>query len=158
MSKNTFEDKLQKEEVSRTLCEGVRGISLYESEDQKNNLCVLLHGQMKLFLDRIEDMLIDHGIELPEFIFIKVFINGLTPSASMKHIIDRVLPWKKYIVARNDNFFYKNKKIFGELPEKHVNYFSDLWVSKTLDEDDKNEIWDFFDAFIAFGEEYKKKN
>lgn len=116
----------------------------------------MLHIEMKNLVDRIEDMLNDYNIDIEEFVFVKFFIMKMTPDLAMKHTIERILPWKPYIDSRDDNFFYKNKKIFGELPEKHVNYVSDLWMSKTLNHDDKDEIWDFFDTFVAFAEEYKK--
>ena len=116
----------------------------------------MLHDELNNFLDRIEDILNEHDIEVEEFIFIKFFITSMSDQQAMNHIIRRVLPWKEHIQGRRDSFFYKNKKIFGELPEDKVNYFSDLWMSKTLDKDDKKEIWEFFDVFIAFAEEYKK--
>ena len=109
------------------------------------------------FADRVEDILNDHHIDSDDIIYVKFFLNSTGQSSCIFHVINKILPWKQHISDRNDNFFYKNKEIFGKLPEQKVNYFSDLWMSGKLDEADKNEIWDFFDAFITYAEEYKKK-
>lgn len=74
----------------------------------------------------------------------------------MQSVIQYVLPWEYQIKTRNDDFFYKNKKIFGELPEEHINFFSDLWKSPNLDKDDKQMIWKYFDIFVACAQGHKK--
>ena len=115
-----------------------------------------LKQELLLFIDSIEDICSEYNISTDEVIYVQVLFRAMSEEQIMYHITKRILPWKKQIVERNESFFYKNKKIFGELPEDKVNYFSDL-ITKTFSQDDKNEIWDFFDTFITFAEEYKKK-
>ena len=84
------------------------------------------------------------------------FFKQCPPYELMDSIVEYVLPWERYIKKRDDDFFYKNKKIFGTLPDDSVDYFSDLWKSDKLDDDDKGIVWDYFDVFIECAKTYKK--
>ncbi len=115
-----------------------------------------LHEDLLHFTDRIEDILDDHGLEFDDLIYVKFFISKMTSEDAMQHVIMHILPWERQIEEKDDQFFYKNKKIFGDLPNNKVNYFSDLWMSTTLNEEDKDEIWRFMDTFVTYGNEFKK--
>jgi hypothetical protein len=108
------------------------------------------------FINRIEDILNSHNINTDDIIYIKFYAMNSNKEESIKEASLRILPWKEFIRTRNEDFFYKNKKIFGELPEDKVNYFSDLWKKGVFDEEDKKEIWEFMDCFVAYAEQYKK--
>ena len=76
-------------------------------------------------------------------------------STKFKH-----LPPSKPRIAHVKIFFFRAVsiafKIFGELPEEHINFFSDLWKSPNLDKDDKQMIWKYFDIFVACAQGHKK--
>ncbi len=124
----------------------------------KKHLDKLLHEEMLHFADRIEDILESHNLDSDDVVYVKFFLSTMTHEDAMRHTIAQILPWKSQIEKREDRFFYKNKEIFGKLPENKVNYFSDLWMDSHLSKDDREEIWDFFDSFVAYAEEYKKRN
>ena len=118
----------------------------------------LLHKEMINFIDSLKSIFEENQIDDNDLIYIEFFITKMQPSDAMNHIIDKVLPFSNYIKTRSDNFFYKNKNIFGKLPEDKVNYFSDLWKNNKLKQEDKDEIWEYFEAFIGFAERFKKKD
>lgn len=125
--------------------------------NKKERLCFELHKELLHFTDRVENILDVHHLNSDDIIYIKFFLSNINANNVMQHVIKNILPWKKQIQERDDQFFYKNKEIFGKLPETKVNYFSDMWMSEKFEEDDKNEFWDFFDTFITFAEVYKKE-
>lgn len=113
------------------------------------------------FIDRIDEIFVDHDIIIDEFVGIKFYFSVMKPENVMNHVVKHVLPHKEKIKSRADNFFYKNNMLFGDLPEskKYLNYLSDVW-SKDFDYEDKNEVWEFFDLFIMYAEKFLtlKKN
>jgi len=46
-------------------------------------------------------------------IYVKFYLETLTPEEIMDNTIERMLPWKNQIENKKDDFFYTNKKIFG---------------------------------------------
>lgn len=119
--------------------------------------CIKLKEEMLNFANRIDDMLESKSVGTSDLVYIKFFLMTLKEDQAMQHAIDKILPLKKEIEQRNEEFFHrKNNEIFGKLPKDKVNFFSIVWMQK-LDKDDKEEIWSFFDTFITFCEEYKKK-
>lgn len=123
----------------------------------RKKLCIDLRSELIHFVDRIDAIFKDKNVPCDDLIFIRFYVTKMTPENAMQHVINKMLPWKTHINDRNDTFFDQNKTVFGELPEKKVNFFSDVWKS-SFDTEDKNEVWEFLDAFIAFSEEYKKKD
>lgn len=121
------------------------------------NLAKSLYNELFHFADRVESILESHNFDSDDIVYVKFFFKTFTPEQLMEHVVNKMLPWKKQIIEKDDNFFYKNKEIFGQLPSNKVNYFSDLWMSNHLDNDDREEIWEFFETFITYAEEFKKK-
>jgi hypothetical protein len=119
-------------------------------------LSTQLQEEIFHFIDRLECILDSNNIDSSDLTYVKIYLKTFKNNDLMNHVVKKMLPWKPQIEKRKDDFFYKNKEIFGKLPEDKVDYFSDLWKNDGLGEEDKDEIWDFFDAFIAFAEEYKK--
>lgn len=125
--------------------------------DTKARLSKNLKSELANFANRIEDMLGSKNINVDDLVYVKFFLSNMSPRETMDHVIDKMLPWKTQILKKDDKFFYKNNEIFGKLPQSKVNFFSDRWTD-TFDAEDKQEIWDFLDTFIAFAEEYKKND
>lgn len=116
----------------------------------------LLHTEMLNLIDAIEHILEEHNLNSDDIVFIRFFFEKLSPAKAMQHVISKVLPWSKQIKSHDDKFFYQNKHIFGELPEDKVDYVAKLWKGNTLDAEDKEEIWQFFEVFVVYAEKYKK--
>lgn len=116
----------------------------------------LLHTEMLNLIDAIEHILEDHNLDSDDIVFIRFFFEQMSSEKTMQHVISRVLPWSKQIKNRDDDFFYNNKHIFGDLPKEKVDYVSKLWKSDVLDNEDKDEIWQFFEVFVLYAEKFKK--
>jgi hypothetical protein len=84
------------------------------------------------------------------------FENQVEPETLMKGFIKWIYPWKEYIVNRNEKYFEENEHIFGPLPSNKVSYFKKKYNDGTLNKNDKEIIWDYFDVFITLIEKYNK--
>lgn len=89
-------------------------------------------------------------------IFLKdrVIINDI-----MNYVVRKILPLKKMIQDRNEDFFLNHCSLFEEIQniekKDKVNRFKKLWRSEYLDDDDKRVVWEWFDSFIYLSEKYQ---
>lgn len=120
-----------------------------------SNINDALKNDILNFIDRIDEILEDHSIIIDEFVGIKFYFSIMSPEQVMNHVVQYILPHKAKIKSRADNFFYKNKMIFGDLPEsqKYLDYLSDVWTND-FDIEDKEEVWEFFDIFVMYAEKF----
>jgi hypothetical protein len=121
-------------------------------------LCTSLREEMLRFITALEEIFEDHEISSDDLTFIRFFISNMNARSTMDHVIDKVLPWSTEIEKRDDEFFYNHMDIFGKLPKDKVSYFADVWKSGKLTDEDKDEIWSFFDTFAECAREFKKKD
>ena len=104
---------------------------------------------------------------LPEFISIPFFLykNNLQKYISENNdndliqiFIKKVLPYKKRVLQKDDIFFY-NIINFLNISEKNKPFIniiiSDL---KHLDQENKDILWKWFNAFIILSEKYIQQN
>lgn len=123
---------------------------------KQEKLKTILYDELMNFAKSMEEILDSHSLDSDDVLYVKIFLQALGKDKCMKHVIKRILPYKDQIGNRDQKFFEKNKKIFGELPQDRVDYFSDLIINEKLTKEDKDEIWDFFDTFVTCADEYKK--
>lgn len=108
------------------------------------------------YMNFIDELIEQFPYEL-DLIIIRVFFEDQVPvSLVMLTFIDKVLPFKKMIEKREEEFFLKNNHLFSMLDGGKVDHFKKLWTSGRLDGDDKNEIWRWFSTFITLAEAYQK--
>lgn len=62
---------------------------------------------------------------------------------------------RKMVEARDEKFFI-TENVFSVLGETDTNFFVELWLSKKLDKDDKEIIWQWVDALIFLTDKYLK--
>lgn len=60
---------------------------------------------------------------------------------------------RKTVKDRNESFFIKHS-LFDNFGKEKVTHFKKLWLSEQLDDDDKEVIWNWIDAFIFLGDKY----
>ena len=85
------------------------------------------------------------------------FENNADPYFIMQGFLKWVYPWKKFILERNEKFFAEADHIFGPIPPEKLKKFKQVYHDgKTLSEDDKKVIWDYFAVYIALIERYRK--
>lgn len=87
--------------------------------------------------------------------FVRSFFELMTAEHIMQHVIDKILPWEKQIETRDENFFLGNKGIFGDLPEGKLDFYSNMVGKGVLSDDDKEEIFQFFEVFVECAKQYK---
>ena len=96
-----------------------------------------------------------------DFMYMKMFFKEYPIEKTLKHFIQKVLPKKYIISARDDKFFLENTDYFGNL-EKYVRNFQsrmenikNIWTSEDFQES-HDVLWEFFDVFISLSEQYIK--
>ena len=62
---------------------------------------------------------------------------------------------RKMAKERNESFFLEHN-VFDNLGKEKINHFKKLWRSGLLDNEDKEVIWNWIDAFVYLGDKYAK--
>ena len=102
------------------------------------------------------DELIEQYPEQPEFIISRIYVSNSGNVADMVNfIIQNIFPHKEEIKNRNSVFFLKNDSLFGKYDKDKVEFYKRLW--KTLDKEDQNVMWLWFDLFVHISEKYQKR-
>lgn len=132
-----------------------RKISSEKTEKKKANLADILVKQLYLLIDDIREIV--PSDKQGTWLIVKNFFSLLDNVTIIQHVISHVLPYKKEILEKNEDFFINNTSIFGTLPESEVEYFR-IIIGKEgkMDQQDKDKIWNYFEIFIVIAEEYKK--
>lgn len=113
-----------------------------------------LKDQLVTFLDE----LIEQFPGEPDFVIFRIFLKDRIPIVDvMNYIILQLLPLKQMIKDRDENFFLNNNVLFEKFDQEKsskVNHFRKLWLSKNVDNEDRQAIWRWFDAFVRLAEIY----
>jgi hypothetical protein len=119
------------------------------------SLCIDIKNTQLEFIADLKENVFSGPIEQGELFTVSFFFERLHPERAMDHVVSHVLPWKKQIRKRDVHFFQNNKHIFEGLPADRVEYYSEK-LSKDIDEESRNVMWEFFDTMIELAEQYKK--
>ena len=90
---------------------------------------------------------------------LRIFFNNQIDILKVMNVfIAKLLPLKDNVRRRDVNFFLGTgaASLFESFDKGKVNYFKILWQSDSLDDDDRSEIWKWFDVFIVLAERYSK--
>jgi len=90
---------------------------------------------------------------------LRIFFNNQIDIVKVMNVfIAKLLPIKDVIKRRDVNFFLGTgaASLFESFDKSKVNYFKILWQSDSLDDDDRTEIWKWFDLFITLADRYGK--
>ena len=64
------------------------------------------------------------------------------------------------IEDRDEDFFLNHCTLMEDINNQNtkgkINHFKKLWRSKTLDDEDKEVVWQWFDIFVSLSEKYQK--
>lgn len=96
-----------------------------------------------------------------DLVVFRIFVKDMIQSVDiMNYFIVKILPFKGMVVSRDEDFFLNHCTLFDSLQDNKksdsVIHFKKLWRSASLDKDDKNVIWAWFDSFILLAEKYQK--
>lgn len=113
----------------------------------------VLREQLDLLLNQMCEVFPTHKSDI---IFVKTFFETLSAENIMKHIKNKVLPWKEKIEKRDRDFFINNKGIFGEVGEDRVDFYSEMVKKGEVDDETIETIFEFFTVYIALAESHEK--
>ena len=107
-----------------------------------------------LFLDE----LIEQFPSEANFIMARIFLKDrVSPETIINVFIREVRSLKEDIAKRDEKVFLNNNlSLFNSFDKSTVNHFKVLWKSSSLDDDDKQVIWQWFDTFVYLSEQYQK--
>ena len=104
------------------------------------------------------DELIEQFPEEGDLVVFRLFLSNQIPIKDVMNIFihkintnDKQL--KNMIKERNEIFFLEYN-IFENITKEKVNHFKKLWRSCRLDDEDKQVIWNWIDAFVYLSDTY----
>ena len=117
--------------------------------------------QLKTQLVSFIDELIETFPSEPDFVIFRIFINDQIPIVDiMEYIVNRLCPLQDMVKNRDESFFLNYNILFDKFDNKKnnekVNHFKRLWLSKNIDKEDKEILWQWFASFIMLGNKYKE--
>jgi hypothetical protein len=120
---------------------------------------------MSVLLQKFRNTLIEFVTELSDQFpdesdikLIRMVLPSFPIEVVMKHFISKLLPHKKEVDNRDEQFFLDNDVLYvGVANSTKVDYFKTLWVK--LDSDTRDTVFDWFSVLLKIVEEYvKQKN
>lgn len=107
------------------------------------------------------DELISQFPEEADLVIFRIFLKDRVPIVEViKYFVRKVLPLKKMIEDRDEDFFLNKCTLMEDINNQNtkgkINHFKKLWRSKTLDDEDKEVVWQWFDIFVTLSEKYQK--
>jgi hypothetical protein len=117
--------------------------------------------QFKNALIAFLDELIEQFPLEGDMVIFRIFLKDRVPIINiMEYFISRILPLEKMVKDKDDDFFLNKCDLFESMGSKNevekVNKFKELWLSESLDEDDKKVVWEWFEAFISITKKFEK--
>jgi hypothetical protein len=90
-------------------------------------------------------------IDFTKGLLLKVF----KPERLMKYYIVFLLPMRKWLEGRKEEFFLK-AKVFPGAPEEDIKFFRNLWsIDGTLSREEKDTIWEYWDTQIEIVDDWQ---
>jgi hypothetical protein len=111
--------------------------------------------QLKTTLVNFIDELIETFPREPDFVIFRIFIKDQIPILSiMNYIVDELCPLYDMVKSKNEDFFLKHNIQFAKLDDsklEKVNRFKKIWTSDSLDKEDKDVLWNWFNTILYLG-------
>lgn len=75
---------------------------------------------------------------------------------TIKTFIEKVLPYKKQIDTRNEDFFLENNNIYPEKYKNHIDFFKKLWINENgFSKKEKEICFKYFDKMLVYADKFK---
>ena len=119
------------------------------------NLQIL--NEFKKNLVNFFDELIDQFPEEGDFVLIRILIKDQLPITEvMNYFISEILPHKAMIKSRDERIFTEMNVLYFGLEKNQSNGIRKVWKSSSLDKEDREIIWKWFDTFFFLVEKYQR--
>lgn len=110
----------------------------------KIELLAVFKENLIKFLDAIIEQFPKEG----DFILLRIILSEQVPiNDAMKIFTQRILPYVDMIKNRDERFFLESTDLFEGIAKDKVSYFRNIWTSKTLNEEDRDQLWKWFRLF-----------
>jgi hypothetical protein len=115
-------------------------------------------SQLLTFVDELITQFPQEG----DLVILRVYIDN---QAEIKQVMEGFIykincndnQLREMIKQKNEVFFIEHDVFSHEnLSKEKINHFKKLWLSGQLDEEDKNVIWSWIDAFVFLADKYIK--
>jgi len=108
----------------------------------------------------LDELISQFPIEADLVIF-RIFLKDRVPIFEViNYFVRKILPLKNMVKDRNEDFFLNHCTLMEDINQQStkgkINHFKKLWRSPTLDDEDKEVVWQWFDIFITLSEKYQK--
>ena len=108
----------------------------------------------------LDELISQFPIEADLVIF-RIFLKDRVPIVEViNYFVSKILPLKNMVKNRDEDFFLNHCNLMEDINKQStkgkINNFKKLWRSPTLDDDDKEVVWQWFDIFITLSEKYQK--
>ena len=121
--------------------------------NEKIDILTQTKTQLVAFMD---DLIASYDKE-SDFVVARIFLKDQVPIEDvMNYIVKHILPFRKVIKERNDTFFLQNNVLFEKINNNKINHFRKLWTDPTMDDEERNIIWKWFDTFIYLADKYER--
>ena len=126
-------------------------------KERVENLLTTLKNTILDLIRELKEYIFIYPNEKGDLFLVEFFFREMKEERIMQHIIDHVLPWKKQIQNKDQNFFLENRNIFKGIPEDRIAHYGQVIVNRDrVAEEDKESVWQYFDVIICLAESYKK--
>jgi hypothetical protein len=116
--------------------------------------------QLKTQLVNFFDELIETFPDETDFIIFRILIKDKVPIIDiMKYIVNDLCPLYDMVKNKNEAFFLDNNILFSKFDEKKtekINRLKKLWLSGTLDKENKEVMWSWFNSIIYLGTKFNE--
>lgn len=94
-----------------------------------------------------------------DFVLLKILLSDQIPiEEAMKIFSERILPYVDMIKSKDERFFLESTDLFEGVANDKVNYFRNIWLSPSLNQDDKDNLWKWFRLFANLAVKYSQFN
>ena len=115
----------------------------------KEQILNKFHGCFIQFVDELIEQFPSEG----KLHIVRLLIKDATPPWKlMDKYVTFILPHKNLVVERDDAFFLNDNAGFQQLADKNLISLQGLW--KDMDKEDKDVIWQWFDAFNTLANKF----
>lgn len=92
-----------------------------------------------------------------DLILCRIYIKDQIPIENiMKLFVQYFYPQKQLVEERNELFFLEGTQTFFEKLKLKTNVFKKIWLSDTIDDEDRVVIWEWVNSLLVLVDKYDK--